>query len=62
MKVIFSLRQGCSANKKVWELIQKITILKQLPTHFKAKRKKCGNVVPTPTPLGVGMCCKSKGF
>jgi len=26
--------------KKVWERIQKIAILKQLPTHFKAKHEK----------------------
>jgi len=33
-------RQGCSANKKVWERIQKIAILKQLQTHFNTKREK----------------------
>jgi len=32
---------------KVWERIQKIAILKQLPTHFKANRAKC---VGTPFP------------
>jgi len=26
--------------KKAWERIQKVAILKQLPTHFKAKREK----------------------
>jgi len=26
--------------KKVWQRIQKISLLKQLPTHFKAKREK----------------------
>jgi len=32
--------QGCSANKKVWERIQKIASLKQLQIHFKTKREK----------------------
>jgi len=26
--------------KKVWERIQKIAVLKQLPTHFEARREK----------------------
>jgi len=45
--------QGCSANKKVWERIQKRVILKQLPNHLKAIRKK-GVRTPfprVPTPL-----------
>jgi len=39
--------------KKVWERIQKIAILKQLPTHFKAKREKgVGTPFPrVPAPL-----------
>ena len=45
--------QGCSANKKVWERIQKaiwktLAIWKQLQTHFKTNReKRCGDAVPT---------------
>jgi len=36
--------------KKVWERTQKIAILKQLPTHFKAKREKgVGKPFPRPT-------------
>jgi len=31
---------GCSANKKGVGTHKKIAILKQLPTHFKAKREK----------------------
>jgi len=38
--LLFSGGQGCSANEKVWERTQKIAILKQLQTHFKAKREK----------------------
>jgi len=34
------LNQGCSAEKKGVGTHQKIAILKQLPTHFKAKREK----------------------
>jgi len=39
--------------KKVWERIQEIPILKQIPTHFKAKREKgVGTPFPlVPTPL-----------
>jgi len=39
--------------KKVWESIQKIAILKQLQTHFKAKREKgVGTPFPrVPAPL-----------
>jgi len=33
-------KQGCSTNNKVWESIQKKAILKQLKTHFIAKREK----------------------
>jgi len=45
--------QGCSANKKR-ERIQKIAILKQLQTHFKAKREEGVGTpfprVPAPQP------------
>jgi len=46
-------RQGCSANKNVWQHIQKIAILKQLQTHFKTKREKgVGTSFPhVPAPL-----------
>jgi len=39
--------------KKLWERIQKIAILKQLQTHFKAKREKgVGTPFPhVPAPL-----------
>jgi len=39
--------------KKMWERIQKIAILRQLPTHFKAKREKgVGMLLPHfPAPL-----------
>jgi len=41
------LKQGCSADKKVWERIQKFAILKQVPAHFKAKHEK-GVATPFP--------------
>ena len=44
--------QGCSVNKKVWERIQKIAILKQLQTHFKTKREGVETLFPrVPVPL-----------
>jgi len=39
--------QGCRAKKKVWERSQKLALLKQLQTHFKAKH---GKGVGTPLP------------
>jgi len=44
-----SFKQGCSANKRGVGTHPKIAILKQLQTHFKAKRGKgVGTAVPTP--------------
>jgi len=45
--------QGCSANKKGVGTHPKIAFLKQLPTHFKAKRQKgVGTSFPlVPAPL-----------
>jgi len=34
------LRKDVALTKKVWECIQKMAILKQLPTHCKTKREK----------------------
>ena len=44
---VMTFCQGCSANKKLWELIQKIAISKQFPTHFEEKREK-GSGTPFP--------------
>jgi len=49
-----TLLQGCSAKKKVWERSQKLVLLKQLQTHFKAKHEKGVGTpfarVPAPLP------------
>jgi len=59
--------QGCSVNKKVWERIQKIAILKQLQTHFETKREK-GVGTPFPcvpahyTPEPCTLACRRSTF
>jgi len=47
LDLLASISRDVVLTKKVWECIQKIAILKQLQTHFKAKREKC---VGTPFP------------
>jgi len=59
--------QGSSANKKVWERIQKRAILKQHQTHFNTKREK-GVGTPSPrvpaplTPEPCTLACRRSTF